>query len=79
MGIKKDRLEKIFAKFYQVDTSSTRERNGTGLGLAVSKGIIDSHFGRIWAESEGEGKGAEIHIQLPLSERLDIKIKQKTN
>lgn len=70
IGIKKDSLETIFVKFYQSDTSSTRKYGGTGLGLSVCKGIIESHFGRIWAESEGEGKGTNIHFLLPLSEKL---------
>ena len=67
IGIKKDKLDKIFVKFYQIDTSSTREHGGTGIGLSICKGIIEGHGGKIWAESEGTGKGAEIHILLPLS------------
>ncbi len=65
-GILKDNLDKIFVKFYQVDTSSIREHGGIGLGLSICKGIIESHGGKIWAESEGMGKGTEIHIVLPL-------------
>ncbi|HXU95765.1 MAG TPA: ATP-binding protein, partial [Candidatus Nitrosotalea sp.] len=65
-GIGKDQLAKIFTKFYQVDTSTTRERGGTGLGLPVSLGIIQAHGGKIWAESEGLGKGSEFHILLPV-------------
>jgi PAS domain S-box-containing protein len=66
IGIISDKLEKIFVKFYQIDSSSTREYGGTGLGLSVCKGLIESHGGKIWAESEGTNKGAEIHILLPL-------------
>lgn len=66
IGIVKDKLEKIFMKFYQIDTSSTREYGGTGLGLSVCKGLIENQGGKIWAESEGRNKGAEIHIKLPL-------------
>ena len=68
VGIQKDKLDKIFMKFYQVDTSNTREVGGTGLGLAICKGIIENHGGKIWAQSEGYGRGAEIHILLPLVE-----------
>ena len=67
IGMAKNRLEKIFVKFYQIDATSTREYGGTGLGLSVSKGLIESHDGKIWAESEGTDRGAEIHILLPVA------------
>src|SRR5574340_1414971 len=66
IGISKNKLEQIFVKFYQIDTSATREHGGSGLGLVVCKGIIEAHGGKIWAESEGDGNGAEIHMLLPL-------------
>lgn len=65
IGIIKESLDKIFVKFYQVDTSTTREHGGTGIGLSVCKGIVEGHGGRIWAESEGRNKGTEMHILLP--------------
>jgi signal transduction histidine kinase len=65
IGIPKDKLEKVFDKFFQVDASWTRKYGGTGLGLAVIKHILEAHEGKIWAESEGEGKGTKIVIQLP--------------
>jgi PAS domain S-box-containing protein len=65
-GIAKDKLDKIFVRFYQVDTSNTREHKGTGLGLSICKGIVEGHGGKIWAESEGMGKGTAIHILLPV-------------
>ena len=68
VGISKNKLDQIFVKFYQIDTSITREHGGSGLGLVVCKGIVEAHGGKIWAESEGEGKGAEIHIMLPLAD-----------
>jgi len=64
-GIPKESLDKIFVKFYQIDTSATREHGGSGIGLAVCKGLIEGHGGKIWAESEGLNKGTEIHILLP--------------
>lgn len=67
-GILKDNLDKIFVKFYQVDTSSTRQHGGMGLGLSICKGIVESHGGKIWAESEGLGRGTEIHIMIPMEE-----------
>jgi len=66
IGVAPNKLEKIFVKFYQIDASPTREYGGTGLGLSVSKGLVENHGGKIWAESEGVGKGTEIHIMLPL-------------
>jgi len=68
IGIAKSDLERIFVKFYQVDTKATREHGGTGLGLSVCKGIIDNHGGKIWAESEGKGKGTSVHILLPIED-----------
>jgi PAS domain S-box-containing protein len=65
-GIPKEKIQRLFVKFYQIDTSSTREHGGTGLGLSICKGIIEEHGGRIWAESEGVGKGTQIHIEIPL-------------
>jgi len=69
IGITKENIDKIFVKFYQVDASMTREHGGTGMGLAVCKGIVEGHGGKIWAESKGRGKGAEIHILLPLAHK----------
>jgi len=66
VGINPKKLDKIFVKFYQIDKDHTRQSGGTGLGLAICKGIIENHNGKIWAESEGIGKGTEIHILLPL-------------
>jgi PAS domain S-box-containing protein len=66
IGIDSKKLDKIFVKFYQVDNTFTRETGGTGLGLAICRGIVENHNGKIWAESDGRGKGAEIHVLLPL-------------
>ncbi|CUR52219.1 Putative PAS/PAC sensor histidine kinase [Nitrosotalea devaniterrae] len=69
IGIIKENIGKIFVKFYQVDASTTREHGGTGVGLAVCKGLVEGHGGKIWAESKGRGKGTEIHILLPLAHK----------
>jgi signal transduction histidine kinase len=63
IGIQEDKLEKIFDRFYQVDSSNKRRFGGTGLGLWISKKIIDAHGGRIWAESKN--RGSTFHILLP--------------
>ncbi len=65
IGISQSKLDKIFVKFYQVDTTSTREHGGTGLGLSVCKGIVENHGGKIWAESK-INTGTQIHILLPV-------------
>ena len=65
IGIPKDKLEKIFEKFYRVDSSLTYEISGTGLGLTIAKEIVELHGGRIWAESE-EGKGSTFYVEIPL-------------
>ncbi|HTY13969.1 MAG TPA: HAMP domain-containing sensor histidine kinase [Candidatus Omnitrophota bacterium] len=64
-GIETDDLPFIFQKFYRAKKEDPKYR-GTGLGLAVSKGIIERHGGRIWAESAGPGKGSAFHFTLPL-------------
>ncbi|HUK64601.1 MAG TPA: HD domain-containing phosphohydrolase [Dongiaceae bacterium] len=63
IGIPGNELEKIFDRFYQVDSSSVRRFGGTGLGLSISKAIVDAHGGRIAAESE-PGRGSVFAVQL---------------
>jgi PAS domain S-box-containing protein len=70
-GIPADRLVNIFERFQQVDASDTRERGGTGLGLAVCRGIVLQHGGHIWAESDLE-KGSTFHFSLRASTPLEI-------
>lgn len=65
-GIEKENLEKIFEKFYQIKGTDNVKFNGLGLGLAISKSIVEAHNGIIWAESEGIGKGTTFKILLPL-------------
>jgi CheY-like chemotaxis protein len=63
-GIPPDKLEAIFRRFEQVDTSDTRERGGSGLGLAIARSIVERHGGRLWAVSEGEGRGSSFRFTL---------------
>jgi len=65
-GIKKEKQEDIFKKFYQVDTSLTRTHGGTGLGLAISKAIVEAFGGKIWFKSE-EGHGSSFYFTIPRS------------
>ncbi|MGP4039000.1 cell wall metabolism sensor histidine kinase WalK [Gracilibacillus sp. D59] len=68
LGIAREKVEKIFERFYRVDKARSRELGGTGLGLAISKEIIEDHHGQIWASSK-EGKGTTIYFTLPLMKR----------
>ena len=63
-GIPADRLPHLFQKF----SSSNDQRSDYGLGLAICKGIVDAHGGRIWAESRGPGLGATFTFILPIAE-----------
>ena len=66
IGIKKEDQKQLFDPFYQVDSSITRERKGTGLGLALVKQIVEQHGGRVWVESE-YGEGSRFTFTLPLA------------
>ncbi len=65
IGIPKDRMNRLFTSFSQVDASTTRKYGGTGLGLAISKRLVNIMGGEIWIESEGiAGKGATFHFTI---------------
>ena len=65
VGIPKEKLQKIFDRFFQVDGSHTREQEGTGIGLSLTKELVELHKGNIEVESE-EGKGSSFIISIPL-------------
>ncbi len=65
IGIPPRDLPRVFERFFQVETHLTRRYGGMGLGLAVAKGMIELHGGRIWAESE-VGKGSTFTFLLPI-------------
>ena len=68
VGVSREDLSQLFSKFKQLK-SVDRSRKGTGLGLVVSKGIVEAHGGRIWAESPGENLGATFYFSLPISKK----------
>jgi len=65
IGIPAEALDKVFDRFYQVDSSSTRKYEGTGIGLAISQDIVRLHGGRITVTSR-LGEGATFHFTLPV-------------
>ena len=68
IGIKKEDQERIFEPFYQLDNPLTKEKTGTGLGLALAKQIVERHGGKIWVESE-YGKGSRFSFTIPLADK----------
>jgi signal transduction histidine kinase len=71
IGIQPGQLELVFQEFTQVDTSTTRKAGGTGLGLPISRRLIEMHGGRLWAESTGvPGEGSTFCILLPLEAKI---------
>ena len=71
IGIANDQQEKIFDNLYQVDPSTSREYSGTGVGIAVAKGIIETHGGQIGVEST-LGEGTTLHFTLPIDDSKDL-------
>jgi signal transduction histidine kinase len=66
IGMSKEFMKKkLFGKFQQEDTTDRRKYGGTGLGMAISKEIVEKHGGKIWAESE-IGKGSTFYVSLPI-------------
>jgi len=70
IGIRAEDIPKLFQPFTQLDASLARRYQGTGLGLALTKRLVELHGGQIWAESDGEGKGSTFTVTLPLQGQL---------
>jgi hypothetical protein len=64
-GIERKEQKKIFQMFYRVRHDETIR--GSGVGLFIVRAVVRLHRGKVWAESEGKGKGATFHILLPLT------------
>ncbi|EDX87334.1 PAS fold family [Synechococcus sp. PCC 7335] len=68
-GIPHNKLDSIFERFQQVDSSDSRKKGGTGLGLTICRKIVEQHGGKIWAESQ-LGKGSRFSFTVPLAPLL---------
>ena len=68
LGLLPEDCDKVFEKFYRVNSSSTATIGGTGLGLPITRYIVEAHGGRIWVESE-LGEGSRFQFDLPLAAR----------
>ena len=71
VGVSPERLPYLFRRFFRVETDQ-RDGVGAGLGLAVCKGIVEAHGGRIRAESDGPGRGATFTFTLPAAEEVAV-------
>jgi len=65
VGIPKKQLKRIFNRFYRVQMRTLKQVKGTGLGLYIVRSIAHAHGGRVFAQSEGEGRGATFTLELP--------------
>jgi signal transduction histidine kinase len=65
VGIPKKQLKRIFNRFYRVQSRGLKQVKGTGLGLYIVRSIARAHGGRVFAQSEGEGRGATFTLELP--------------
>lgn len=66
IGIRPEKIESIFDPFVQVDSCTSRKYQGTGLGLSLTRRLVELHGGKIWATSQGEGKGTSVHFFIPI-------------
>lgn len=68
-GIAHDHLDHLFDRFYRADTARDRRHGGSGIGLTITRALVEAHHGRIRAHSDGPGHGAQFTIELPISDR----------
>jgi signal transduction histidine kinase len=67
IGIPEEKMGKLFEKMYQVDSETTRKFGGIGIGLSITKYIVEAHGGMIWAESKA-GEGSKFYFTMPAQE-----------
>jgi signal transduction histidine kinase len=64
-GIRPEDLPRLFQEFTQLESTQDQRHEGAGLGLALTRRLVEMHGGRVWAESEGAGKGSTFTVRLP--------------
>lgn len=67
IGIDKEIIPKLFSKFSRAANANKKNMRGTGLGLFIAREIVNAHKGKIWVESEGDGKGSKFVVEIPIS------------
>jgi len=72
IGIARENMEKIFEGFFRVDTPYSRVTEGTGLGLPLSRKLVELHGGKLFVESEGLNCGTSIRFTLPIISREEV-------
>lgn len=75
-GIPPEERQKVFDKFYQLSDISTRQQGGSGLGLSITKSVVEAHGGKLWIDDGNQGKGSNFQFVLPLV-REDDNVKRK--
>ncbi len=68
VGISAEHLPHVFERFYRVDKSRSRALGGSGIGLTIARAAVEAMGGRIWAESDGLGRGSTFRFTLRVAE-----------
>jgi signal transduction histidine kinase/CheY-like chemotaxis protein len=71
MGVPLEMQDKLFQKFSQVDSSTNRKHGGSGLGLVITKNLVEMMGGKIGLESPGKGKGSRVSFTVPISHKIE--------
>jgi signal transduction histidine kinase len=72
IGMTEKEIKKIFDEYYKAD-SSRHDFDSSGLGMPICKRIVEKHGGKIWAESDGKGKGSIFYFTLPATNKITNK------
>jgi histidine kinase len=67
IGVAPEHLPHLFERFYRTDKARTRAAGGSGIGLTLSRALVEAMGGRIWVESPGPGQGSTFSFTLPLA------------